>query len=204
MENDIRPPVLGYENSSDNALTKLDLGILAVRLFGLYLLVEALMYASYLPSVFWMPASGGARPLGWLIIYAGPFVVNAAAGMVLLTRTQWIVRRAFPEFTANAALSATGRDIQAVAFSIVGVWLVATTIPAAARLATAWGSASPSRSSMYSRDVMPEAVRLAIQLVAGVLLFFRAQGLSALWHRLRYAGISYPPDDLRHDEPAGR
>lgn len=204
MENGTKAPVLGYENLSGNALTKLDLGILAVRLSGLYLLVEALMYASYLPSVFWMPASGGAQPLRLMMMYAGPFVVNAAAGMALLVRTQWIVRRIFPEFSTATSLSVTGRDIQAVAFSVVGVWLVATTIPAAARLATAWWSTSALLPSMYSRDVMPEAVRLAIQLVAGVLLFVRAKGLSAFWHRLRYAGVSYPPDRLGQDKPAAK
>jgi hypothetical protein len=136
--------------------------------------------------------------------YVGPGVVNLTAGIVLLWRTHWIVRRIFPEFTSDSSLNVSGRDLQAVAFSVVGIWMIVTAAPTAAGLAVAWWSGATRGTSVYTQNVIPEITRLVVQFTAGVLLFARAKALSALWHRLRYAGVSYPPGSPAPDPTAAK
>jgi hypothetical protein len=187
------PIAVAYERPSQDSLTKYDLGVLAVRLLGLYVLFYSLIYATLIPSYFMYPMPGG--PQNWVVLMtsAVPCVIFAAVGTFLLRQTAWVVRRAFPEFVAAATLSASGRDLQAVLFSAIGVWLVGSTVPELARFAAQYwltGRLAPSGSSI---DAVPGMAATVVQIVMGAFLFTRAKGLSALWHRLRYAGVPHPP-----------
>jgi hypothetical protein len=188
-----QPPVVAYRGEAGESLTKYDLGTLAVRLFGLYCLANALTFAAYLPGILLYPPRGATW--GGLLATVGavPGVVFVLAGVLLLARTRWVVRRVFPEFAAGTGLSATGRDLQAVLFSAVGVWLVASTLPEAARLVMEYWSTGGSVPTMARRPLTPETVGVIVELAAGVFLFVGARGTSALWHRLRYAGVQQGP-----------
>lgn len=196
MTQETQPLVVAYHRESGgDALTKYDLGVLAVRLAGLYFLAQAVTYASYLPGL-WLYSRGGGQNWAMFASYSGPLVVNAVGGTLLMVRTGWIVRRVFPEFAADSALSATGRDLQAVALSVVGVWLVASAAPEAARLATQyWWGGSRVAYSNQQLDLIPNVVRVLAQVLVGLFLFARAKGLAALWHQLRTAGVARPPAD---------
>jgi hypothetical protein len=101
--------------------------------------------------------------------------------------------RVFPELAAGASLSASGRDLHAVLFSAIGVWLVGSTVPELTRFALQlWvnGRTGPVTSRL---DWVPGLAGMLVQAGAGVLLFARAKGLSALWHRIRYADVPHPP-----------
>jgi hypothetical protein len=189
MTQDNQPLVVAYQREAGDSLTKYDLGTLAVRLFGLYCLSNSLAYASFIPNLFLYKSSGVAWGGLALAAYCVPCVVFALAGVLLLVRTRVVVRWAFPELAAGAALSATGRDLQAVLFSVVGVWLVASTLPEAARVAAEYWRLGRGVASADRLRLIPEAARVVVELAAGVFLFARARGLSALWHRLRYAGV---------------
>lgn len=198
MNQDTEPLVVAYHQDSKDSLTKYDLGVLSVRLTGLYLLTQALTHAAYIPGAL---GYTGARGQQWAILamYSGPAVVDALGGTFLLTCTNWIVRRAFPEFSAGASVSASGRDLQAIAFSVVGVWLVASAVPDVAQfVAMCWSIGIPATASKRL-DLIPVVAKILVQIAAGVYLFARAKGLSALWHRLRYAGIAQPPATTNRD-----
>ena len=63
------------------------------------------------------------------------------------------------------------------------------------RAGSSWRPATASKRL----DLIPVVAKILVQIAAGVYLFARAKGLSALWHRLRYAGIAQPPATTNRD-----
>lgn len=195
MTQETEPLVVPYQRESHDSLTKYDLGVLAVRLFGLYCLFYALVYASFIPNLLLYQAPGGPQP--GLVIAASctPCVFFVLTGIFMLARTATVIRRAFPEFAAGTSLSATGRDLQAVLFSAIGIWLIASAVPDAARTATNYLWVTRGAISTGGLQTVPEVVRIVVEIAAGIFLFARAKGISAAWHRIRYAGIAQAPHD---------
>src|SRR4051794_39619850 len=117
MTQDTRPIAVAYERPSPDSLTKYDIGVLAVRLAGMYFLAQAFAYSSYLPGA-WRYGIAGTQRWAMVSMYAGPIVAYALLGLACLAWTGKIVARLFPEFAAGAPLSPVGHDFQAVALSL--------------------------------------------------------------------------------------
>lgn len=73
-----------------------------------------------------------------------------------------------------------GRDIQAIAFSILGATLLAGAIRQMPNTITSFMSANHSPSQQIT-----EICSLMIQLLLGLALFFQGKGLARFWHNLR-------------------
>lgn len=194
-QQETQPLVVPYHREPADSLTKYDLGVLAVRLVGLYCLFYALVYAAFIPNLLIYRAPGVTQSGLAIAAACAPSAVFAVAGLVLLRWTGAIVQRVFPEFAAGTGLSATGRDLQAVLFSVIGVWLVAEAVPEAARIAMNYWWFGSAAYSAERYGAIPEVAHFVVQIAVGVYLFARAKGLAALWHRLRTAGVSGPKGD---------
>jgi hypothetical protein len=186
---DNQPLIVAYQQPSHDTLTKYDLSILAIRLVGLYFFVQSLFYIMELPAVF---LANGKQNMLQFLSFCAPCLVQLVMGVLLLRLSRGVARWIFPEFSASHSLTLTGQDLQAVLFSVVGVWLIATAMPDTGRLATEYWWLGKTRQPQQMLSWIPRAVGLLIQIAAGAFLFARANGLSAAWHRLRYAGLQLP------------
>jgi hypothetical protein len=113
--------------------------------------------------------------------------INLASGIFLIWQGEWVVSRVFRLHKGGAPPLTVGEHAQAIGFSIAGVLLMTWGLADLGGLA---GRAVLSR--VLELDDQVEFIRFLdplIEFVAGLVLFLRARGLAALWHRIRYGGV---------------
>ena len=80
----------------------------------------------------------------------------------------------------------SARDIQSIAFSVVGVVLIVLAIPQIVQLGVNIQVLKQAGDDVPTRNVLAgtwaHAIGLIIQSVIGLLLFFGSRGLSSLWY----------------------
>lgn len=174
---------LSYEPAGESVRavpSRLDVAVIALRLIGIYILVQAALLAAML-----IPGVVGVFSLSTvleelvfpLVLIAGV----AGVGVCLLVFSEWIGRRILPRDGGGPAEGASDSlTWQAIAFAVLGVYLVAESMPGIVAN-TVYG---------FNESGIMGAQRLSdlVQIVVGVVLFFQARGLAGLWHKLRTAG----------------
>lgn len=180
--------VVEYQRTGGgDGLTKFDLAMLVVKGTGLYALLSAATYASYVPLG--VSQMGSASASAWLITsYLIPMGVFLAIGLFALIKATMIARWVFPEFAAQSGLTVTGRDFQAAALAVVGVCLVAEALPRAMSFIASYALSGPSSGSEWAVTT----IEAGAEMVIGVLLFLRGRGIARLWEKIRYGGIVKP------------
>jgi hypothetical protein len=116
--------------------------------------------------------------LSWIGIVSLGLVILCGLGLVLLRHriASWLVPLPQPDLRSPAA------GLQAVAFSVVGVFLLAH------GLAGFLAQLTVSAADVWDSSVEQFAVPLA-QLVVGLALFLGARRLATVWQALRTAGL---------------
>jgi hypothetical protein len=116
--------------------------------------------------------------LSWIGLVSVGLVVGCGLGLVLLRRriASWLVPMPQPELRGSVA------GLQAVAFSVVGVFLLARGL--ADFLARLTLSASDVWGSSIERFAAPLA-----EVVVGLALFVGSRRLAVIWQSLRTAGL---------------
>jgi hypothetical protein len=151
-----------------------EIGALALRICGILLFAGfltrsgRLLDIQVLPSAIWVLASALPGAIGVLLFFAAP----------------WLSRRMFgaPLKPMAAALYA---HVQAVTFSVLGIWLLVTSLSTLAESVREriqlgeWGRESWSQITLAA---------------LGLLLFVGGVGLSAFWYWIRHAGLKAHAD----------
>jgi hypothetical protein len=179
-------PVTGGDSHAP--ITRGDVAVLAVRLLGVIAIIQGSAFLAVLGSVF-SNFGAGAGVVWATLAVAAPYGIYLGAGIVLVATAGWIGPKLLPDArrSDDAAGRASARDIQAVAFSVIGV---AVAVWSVGELASAIWYLS-FRSARRDEDhtawdlASPHLVRFAIQVGVGVVLFLGAKGLSRVWHRVR-------------------
>ncbi len=95
----------------------------------------------------------------------------------------------FQESFGQTASSDSGRDLQAIAFSVLGAAIFVLAIPKFGQTICYLFLTSHSTQSDYSEQLsrgnIPYIVGFIVQFVIGAGLFFGAKPLTAFWHRLQ-------------------
>lgn len=165
-----------------SAPSRLDVAVIALRLIGLYLLLQCVLLGiMFVPGMF---TSFSGSQLTWLELAAplGFYAGMVGVGICLIVFSEGMGRRLLPRGGgAPSAGAPDGAAWQAIAFAVVGVYLVASTLP---QLVT---------NTLYSiRDetdyMQPQMLSDLLEITLGVLLFLQARGLARFWHKLRSAG----------------
>jgi hypothetical protein len=175
-----------------------EVAALALKLLGVYAIIQALSLLQILGTFSIMPqmSRGGIALQAWTYFAAlVPFLLVAIVAVVLLTRSEALARLIMKEeqaFTLPGSL--TSRDIQTIAFSVAGVFILLHALPGLLQLATGlwyYSSASSGRQSLGDtfiwRSLWTSTVSPVVQCVLGIVLFFRSRGLANLWHSLQSA-----------------
>ena len=165
--------------------------VVAVKVSGFVLLVGALPLLYLVPSyVFALGRTGWQYSGEYLLSLLGP-ALYLAVGAFLIWRAHWVATSVlgFSDAREEFAFRAPGRRFQALAFSVLGVWLA---ISGTGELAGVIARASIT-SKVYGNDLTRGDSLFAwadvsapfVKLVAGVCLFLGAKRLAHYWHRFR-------------------
>jgi hypothetical protein len=187
-------------------MTRHELASFALKLLGIYAIIEALPLIQTIGGALGMLASGQGRDMVTLWTLVGmfiPLVLMAVAGMLLLAFSRGLAPLLVGEDKPlGLATALSGADVQAIGFSVVAVLILLQAIPQLTQVVVNWqyaASRSPSEPvpAYVARAIWQAAVSGGIQLVLAVVLFLRARGLSNLWRRLQ-AGKYVRVDEARH------
>ncbi len=178
-------------------MTRHELASFALKLLGIYALIEALPLFQSLGGLVYVLRSDGpqAATQAWVyVIMLIPLLLMAAAGAVLLVFSRDLAPRLVGENNPLSIPSVlTGRDVQAIGFAIVAVLIFLHAIPQIGQaIWTGYYAVSRHLSEPVSgrmrQDFWRYGVPAVIQLVLAVVLFLQARGLADLWHRIRAGG----------------
>jgi hypothetical protein len=178
-----------------------DVAVLALRLLGVFLMIQGSAFLGMLGMVF-SGFGSGAGGLGSAVALTAPYGIYFGLGIVLVATAGWVGPKLLPNArrSDDAAGRASARDIQAVAFSVVGVWIAVWSV---AELASAtwyliFRTARRSDDRTAWDMASPLLVQFAFKAGVGIVLFLGAKGLAKLWHRVREPN---PLSDAAADVP---
>jgi len=161
-----------------------DIGILALKLVGVYAVVKSLSHLSMLLSGLAV-VEGVALEWDWRNVFLSgvlPVAILAAAGLVLILRAGAIAKCLKFDVGTTDGDETTGHDsakLQAIAFSVAGLVVVGLTFPGL--LSSAW--VLVSRPTVWNHSAWGRLFGEVLQLAFGLWLFFGGGALARFWHR---------------------
>ena len=172
-------------------MNKDEIVTLSLKLTGIYCLILLITNSSIFLGNF-ISVIGSRTLEGFLMaIFFSfiPFVLFLLLSYVLLFKTTNLTKKMLPLEMASESRSITSREIQALAFSIIGVWVLASTIPNLIQTLTHYSMLKANPESIMSAKLnissKTHLIGLFIKLIIGLYLFFSSTGLVNLWHKLQ-------------------
>jgi len=186
-------------------VTKREVTAILVKLLGVYAIIQAIPVLQY----FWPVIGLIVRQQAWLYLVGMgmPFLLMAVAAFLLLTRSEriagFLVKEDGP---VSPTMPLSGLEVQAIAFSAVGVLVFLQAVPRLCQLFMnlLWFMRSQSAKGQPPADGRAEntwqlGIAVGLQCGLAVILFLRANGLANLWHRIQGARPA-----RSGDEPDGK
>lgn len=174
-----------------------ELASLALKLLGVYAVIEALPLLQYLQYVLAVIDQAGQRDSGvqpWTAVLGlGPLLLMAGTAFLLLTRSDGLARMLVPEDREMATGGLSGQEIQTIAFSVAGAMVFILGLPALLQVILRLTILGPAYyGNRQSADSWFVSMVLAglgpfLQCVLGIVLFFRSRGVANFWHGLQSA-----------------
>jgi hypothetical protein len=168
---------LSYESPQQAGMSRHDIGSLAFKLLGLYCIVVGLpnfgLFLAYVLTT-------GQWRWGWSDMTIALVYVTIYGGMaaVFLLGADWFSAKLFASRHPGEPSKAMPRDLQAIAFSVVGVLLIVWALPSLIfNLAE-----NASRGTSLG---LASALQHLAQCALGIGLFVGGNALARLWHRIR-------------------
>jgi hypothetical protein len=175
-------------------MTRHELASFALKLLGIYTLIQSLPLFQFLGGLMYMLKSNreGIVPEFWAsVIMLIPLLLVATAGAVLFVFSRNLAPRLVGEDGPLGTSSVlTGRDVQAIGFSIVAVLIFLRAIPQISQAIWTGFDAVSRRFSepvpgRMVQSILRYGIPAVIQLILAVVLFLRARGLANLWHHIQ-------------------
>jgi hypothetical protein len=115
-------------------MTKREVGSLAYKLAGIYVLIQAMLDLSSLGLLFSsdFEHSLSSTDLNWWTVIGlstAPVVLLCALGAVLIRYSETFAKLSFPEPAAVASAGVAAGDLQAAALAVVGIAMIASVVP---------------------------------------------------------------------------
>ncbi len=160
---------------------------LAVRLFAIYLFLYGVTQVfALLPMLRMAQYQGGVAPIFYIIIVA---LIYFLVCILLWVFPLFVARRLIPRDPDTRPGINTG-DIFTLAFIVLGIWILASTIPEAVSLFITLFQ-SPLYRNMPEEVVVQvrvAEVRLIVEFVIAIGLIFGARGLKNFFYHIRGIG----------------
>lgn len=169
-------------------MNKHDIAKLACKLLGLYTVVNSIGgILNFLANLPILKLNNTTITLNNMWPSYLQFVVWAMVGLILWFQADSFANAmGFDNEIEDASQTASASEIQTIAFSVVGLVFLASSIPKAASLISQYYMLQQKFSGpLLHVDKIAEAV---VQFVVGLTLFLGSKGLTGLLKRLRYSG----------------
>ena len=163
---------------------------LSLKLIGIYALIQAILMLRAVIHSFGFssqePSMGLTLILGSLI----PFTLLIILGCLLLAASNRIARRMiFSEGHPEDFKGFTPMQIQAMAFSILGVILIVLPIPRLFQIASSIYAYQKTSADIVTKQKLATetiwyGIGLALQITIGILLFISGHSLANLWRKI--------------------
>ena len=179
-------------------MTKKEIVSLSLKLAGIYCLIMSLSYLSFAI----MSAVSALRQGFWdMLTSITPFVLLLLSFtpvvLLLLFGAYLIFSKKLPSKMASSMIegeeeqttSFTFQDIQVLAFSIIGVWLLSSAIPTfiqvIVRIILLHSTSQRSGSVFINSYIIPQIAAAVLKLALGIYLFSGSKGLAKLWQKFQ-------------------
>lgn len=160
-------------------MTKKEIASLSFKVLSLYAFIKAieklstLIYYAYQVNEIGVP---------FFMVYAVPVLLLALCGALLWFLSP-VLASSISESAGSGDNPASLSSIQAVAFSIVGLYMVAASLPGIVR-STIWRLTEPASMSKGS-PLLGDVMGSLVQVVIGLWLLFGSRGLVNLISKMR-------------------
>ncbi|MBW7992208.1 MAG: hypothetical protein FVQ84_19640 [Planctomycetes bacterium] len=169
-----------------------ELGSFAIKLLGVYALIQSLPLVQHLSILFGMRVIGEDDAPRRMIIYACqalPFSLILFLSIILMTCSRGIARILFREdIEINLGESGSWRELQSICFSCVAVLIFLQAMPRIGQaIINLWylQTQQDMRRGYLISQMWHHGISAVIQCVLAVVLFFGSRGLANVWHRIQ-------------------
>jgi hypothetical protein len=169
-----------------------ELGSFAIKLLGVYALIQSLPLVQHLSILFGMRVTGNDDASRFMIIYASqalPFLLILFLSIILMTCSRGIARILFREdIEINLGGSGSWRELQSICFSCVAVLIFLQAMPRIGQaIINLWylQTQQDMRRGYLISQMWHHGISAVIQCVLAVFLFFGSRGLANVWHRIQ-------------------
>ena len=153
-----------------------DIAGLAFKIIGVIVLVQSIQLASSLIGLFCLPEPLRPENYYFIIIPGSQLII----GLILILISNKLAGLICKE-NKTIDISYTAGELQAIAFSCIGLWLICVSLSSFIFNITNYLKAPHSSVITWQRGkLLYETIRLLI----GIILFIQSRGLVALWDRL--------------------
>ncbi|MBL7008768.1 MAG: hypothetical protein ISR76_07200 [Planctomycetes bacterium] len=163
-------------------MNRTDAASLAFRLLGIWFLLQTAQYA--LQALVYALETDDRFPTPWRWTVLAAFVVYFFATWFLLTKAQDLANRFYPppaDADAEKPPSAGPADWQAAALAVLGIWMIAGTLPDLVTVVLGTQSEEFPASFWIQQPVFQPVLRL----VLGLVLTLGCHRIAAWWTRSR-------------------
>lgn len=176
-------------------MTKREIAALICKAFGIYCFIGALHAAqpvAVLGFGFVSRASQGrvvAVESAWILL---PLILNLLAGSILWRNAEKIAGRMVAGDDTSPQTSATGKELQVVAFSALGLYTLLQVIPQIAELAMRYATQSQEEAEVLNHMrgyTSSELASTVVQMALGIWLLLGAASLAQLVQSFRTVGM---------------
>ena len=169
-------------------MTKKEIVSLSLKLAGIYCLIMAISHFGYaIPSVVILGRRGFWSML--LLLSLTPFVLLLLFGVYLIFSSKLPSKMASSMIQEEKTTCFTFQDIQVLAFSIIGVWLLSSAIPNFIRniveIMVMHLTSQQSVPVFRDKYFISRIVAAVLKSALGIYLFSGSKGLAKLWQKLQ-------------------
>jgi hypothetical protein len=177
-------------------VTVKELTYVVLKVLGLLFLLQVI---NLIPLLVQVMASIGENDQLQLLQIASTIIsvsLIALLGIILLRRTDWVVRKMGVGEFSDLQGSIQIEEFQTIAFSVIGVVLIGSALPDLARV-----TAGPLIHALIEKALQGKGIpyggvqwppyntemlfKSFVQLAVGLYLFFKAAGIASLWQQLQ-------------------
>ena len=178
-------------------MTKKEIVSLSLKLAGIYCLIMAISHLSFaiMSVVSFLRGQGfwdmltSITPFVLLLLSFTPVVLLLLFGVYLIFSSKLPSKMASSMIQEEKTTSFTFQDIQVLAFSIIGVWLLSSAVPtfiqAIVRITVRHLTSQQSVPVFRDNYFISQIVAAVLKLALGIYLFSGGKGLARLWQKFQ-------------------
>ena len=173
-------------------MTKSDIFSLALKILGIYAIIVAISTLRFSLSMIFAYVTNPQYSPSLVSIIAGsllPLLLLLILSYYLIKRSDKLGKTIFPNSQSEKVLvSLSSVEIQAIAFSIIGVLVIVWALPKLFEIVTQLSYSKIHQGDVFSvrmgQKLIEYSVDVVIRLALGIYLFIGSKGLSTIWHKI--------------------